>query len=383
MLLHWRKARHLSRRTSTHKLIAAFGVAAAAAIVPAASAGPASATPTPDAYTVSTVLIGSSGAIGALYQPQSPTVQESTAFVLTHEDNNFIGTTPCVQLAQRGYTVMCVKSEFDDQALANFDALALDVGSSVEYLRGVAPVKHVVLVGYSGGGSIMSYYQNVAQNGIATCQAPARLDPCSSKLANMPPADGVVLLDAIPGIAFADLAQLDPSVTNECNLRAVNDKLNMFSPVNGYAATGSSSYSVGFVNRYTAAQGAREAGLVSQAQHLLTQVDNGKGQYSNDAPMNVGRDEAAIWYADLNLLSHTKGAFPLISPQDPNGSAPQVIHSVRVTSASQATDDQWSSRLGGFTASSFTSVAAIKAPDLRITADDITGVDWDSTNTAT
>jgi hypothetical protein len=383
MLLHRRKARHPARRTRILGLIAALGVAAAAAIVPAASARPASAGTSPDAYTVSTVLIGSSGAIGALYQPDSPTTQESTAFVLTHEDNNFIGTTPCVQLAQRGYTVMCVKSEFDDQALASFDALALDVGSSVKYLRGVASVKHVVLVGYSGGGSIMSYYQNVAQNGVATCQAPARLDPCSDKLANMPPADGVVLLDAIPGIAFADLGQLDPSVTNESNLRAVDDKLNMFSLANGYTATGSSDYSASFVNRYTAAQGAREAGLVSEAQHLQAQITNGKGQYSNDAPMPVGRDEAAIWYADLNLLSHTKGEFPLISPQNPNGSAPQVIHSVRVTSASQATDDQWSSRLGGFTASSFMSVAAIKAPDLRITADDITGVDWDSTNTAT
>jgi hypothetical protein len=362
-------------------VIVAILAAGAAGIAPAASAHPAAATA--GAYSVSTVLIGSNGAIGALYQPDAPTAQESTAFVLTHEDSNFIGTIPCVQLAQRGYTVMCVKSEFDDQALANWDDLALDVGSSVSYLRGLGSVKHVVLVGYSGGGAIMSYYQNVAQNGLAACQAAERLDPCGDDLAGLPPADGVVLLDAIPGIAFADLGQLDASVTNESNLRDVNDKLNMFSPVNGYSTTSSSDYSASFVNRYTAAEGAREAGLVSEAEHLQAQVKNGTGQYSNDAPMPVGRDEAAIWYADLNLLSHTKGKFPLISPQHPNGSAPQVIHSVRVTSASQATDDQWSSRLGGFTASSFMSVAAIKAPVRRITADSITGVDWGSTNTAT
>jgi hypothetical protein len=229
----------------------------------------------------------------------------------------------------------------------------------------------------------MSYYQNVAQNGLAVCQAPARLDPCGDELANLPPADGVVLLDAIPGIAFSDLTQLDASVVNEDNLRDVNQNLNMFSPVNGYSATGSSDYSTSFVNRYTAAQSAREAGLVAQAEHLQNQVKNGAGQYSNDAPMPVGRDEAAIWYADLNLLSHTKGKFPLISPQHPNGSQPQVIHSVRVPSASEATNDEWSSRQGGFTADSFMSVAAIKAPDLHITADSIGGVDWASTNTAT
>jgi hypothetical protein len=375
-----RKSRHLCRRTWVFGAIAAVLAAASAAIAPAA-AHPASADA--DAYTVSTVLVGSNGAIGALYQPTSHTSQESTAFVLTHEDNNFIGTVPCVQLAQRGYTVMCVKSEFDDQALVSWDDLALDVGSSVSYLRGLAAVKHVVLVGYSGGGAIMSYYQNVAQNGLAACQSSARLDPCGDGLAKLPQADGVVLLDAIPGIAFADLGQLDASVVNEDNLRAGNESLDMFSPANGYRATGGSDYPADFVNRYTAAQGAREARLVTQAQRLQSQVKDGQGQYSNDAPMSVGRDEAAIWYADLNLLSHTKGKFPLISPSHPGGSAPQVIQSVRVASASQATDDQWSSRLGGFTASSFMSVAAIKAPDLRITADSITGVDWASTNTAT
>jgi hypothetical protein len=381
MLLHRRTARHISRRGKILGVIAALLVAAVVGVVPGATSHPASAGS--DTYTVSTVLIGSNGAIGALYQPTSPTSQESTSFVLTHEDSNFIGTIPCVQLAQRGYTVMCVKSEFDDQAQANWDELALDVGSSVSYLRGLATVKHVVLVGYSGGGAIMSYYQNVAQNGLSACQAPARLDPCGNDLASLPPADGVVLLDAIPGIAFSDLTQLDASVANENNLRDDKQSLNMFSPLNGYNVNGSSDYSASFVDRYNAAQGAREAGLVHQAEHLQNQVQNGTGQYSNDAPMPVGRDEAAIWYADLNLLSHTKGKFPLISPQYPNGSPPQVIHSVRVTSASEATNDEWSSSQGGFTASSFMSVAAIKAPDLRITADSISGVDWASTNTAT
>jgi hypothetical protein len=381
MLPHRRATRYLSRRSKILGVIAVLLAAVAAGIVPAATARPASADT--DAYSVSTVLIGSNGAIGALYQPTATTRQESTAFVLTHEDANFIGTIPCVQLAQRGYTVLCVKSEFDDQAEANWDDLALDVGSSVSYLRSLATVRHVVLVGYSGGGAIMSYYQNVAQNGLAACQAPARLDPCGNDLAHLPPADGVVLLDAIPGIAFSDLTQLDPSVVNESNLRQVNQQLNMFSPLNGYSATGSSDYSPSFVDRYTAAQGARETGLVTQAEHLQQQIKNGTAQYSNDAPMPVGRDEAAIWYADLNLLSHTQGKYPLISPQHPDGSAPQVIHSVRVASASQAANDEWSSSQGGFTADSFMSVAAIKAPDLQITADSISGVDWASTNTAT
>jgi hypothetical protein len=333
-------------------------------------------------YTVSTVLVGR-GAIGALYQPTSPTAAASTAFVLTHEDANFIGTTPCVQLAQRGFTVLCVKSEFSQQAAVSWDALALDVAASVKYLRATSTVKKVVLVGYSGGGAIMSYYQNVAQNGLAACQAPERLDPCSSALAGMSPADGVVLLDAIPGIAFSDLTALDASVVNEQNLRAGNEALDMFAAQNGYQPNGSSDYTPAFVNRYTAGQGSREDRLIAQAQQLETEIRRGSGQYSNDAPMPVGRDDARIWEADLQLLSHTQGRYPLISPEHPNGGAPQVVDSVRVTSADPASNAEWDSRKGGFSAASFLSVGALRAPDLHITADSITGIDWGSSNTAT
>jgi len=72
----------------------------------------------------------------------------------------------------------------------------------VSYARSPG-IHHVVLLGWSGGGSMVAYYQNVAEKGVAVCQAPERLDPCSSSLAGLPRADGVVFLDAIPGLAFS------------------------------------------------------------------------------------------------------------------------------------------------------------------------------------
>jgi hypothetical protein len=335
------------------------------------------------AYTTSTVLLGKDQVIGALYQPKKPDANQSTALFLTHENNDFIGSIPCVQMAQRGYTVLCVKSQYADQAAANWDDLALDVSASVTYLRGLPTVHKVVLVGWSGGGAIMSYYQNVAQNGLAACQAAARLDPCGDDLADLPPADGVVLLDSIPGIAFSDLTALDGSVTNEKDLRVRNESLDMFAAANGYNASGSSDYSQAFINRYLSAQGARENGLITQAQGIKKQIARGGGQYSDDAPMPVGRDSARIWEADSNLISHTKGKYPVISPQHPDGGAPQVVHSVRVPSADPASDATWDASQDGFTADSFLSVGGVKVNNLKITADSISGVDWASTNTAT
>lgn len=377
-------ARQFSRRSlfSRPKIIVlimaillATGLAAVTSVQPARSATTAS-------YTVSTVLVGANGAIGALYQPTSPDPEQSTAFLLSHDIDNLIGSTPCVQLAQRGFTVLCVKSEFTEGALVNWDSLALDVGAGVTYLRGLSAVKHVLLVGYSAGGPDMAYYQNVAQNGVATCEAAARLDPCTSALAHLPPADGVVLLDSIPG-ALSGLSTLDASVVNESNVLQTNPSLNMFSPKNGYNTSGPSDYSTAFINRYTEAQGARMSRLINEAQGLLAKVEAGKGQYTDDAPMLVGRVNARIWQADLDLLSHTKGKFPLISPQSPDGSAPQVVRSVRVATADPVADDQWDQTDGGFTASSFLSTAALKAPDFQVSADSITGVDWASSNTST
>lgn len=348
-----------------------------------ADAGATPAAPTNVAYHTSTVLLGKDQVIGALYEPDTPDANQSTGLFLTHENDDFIGSVPCVQLAQRGYTVLCVKSQYADQAAADWDDLALDVSASVTYLRGLPTVHKVVLVGWSGGGAIMSYYQNVAENGLAACQAAARLDPCGDDLANMPPADGVVLLDAIPGIAFSDLTALDASVTDESDLRQTDQSLDMFAAQNGYTPDASSDYSQAFVDRYLAGQAKRESGLVGQAQELHKQIANGAGQYSNTAPMPVGRDSARIWEADSRLLSHTKGRYPVISPQHPNGGAPQVVHSVRVPSADASDNTAWDSSKGGFTDDSFLSVGAIEAPHLKITDDSISGVDWASTNTAT
>lgn len=314
----------------------------------------------------------------------------STAIFVMHETSNFIDSAPCVDLARRGFTALCAKSQFDDQGRVNWDQLALDVGYGVTHLRSLPGIKHVVLVGWSGGGAIMAYYQNVAENGLAACQDAARLDPCGNNLAKLPRADGVVLLDGIPGIAFVDMSALDPSVAEADGLtRERNESLYLFNPANGYDSNQlhASKYSKQFIDRYTAAQAEREAKLVARAQSLKQQIAAGKADFPNDVPFPVGHDGARIWQPDPSLLNHTKGKYPLITPENPSGKV-QTVYSVRNPAAggkhasTPKTDNPWGGK-GNFTAKSFLSIAAIKAPNYRLTADSIEGVDWASTNTAT
>jgi len=326
--------------------------------------------------------------IAGLYEGTGPNA--STAVLVFHDTANFISAPPCVQLFQRGFTALCTDAPFPSTGQVVWDQVALNIGYGVSYLRSLPSIQHVVLVGHSGGGAAMAWYQNVAENGLAACQAPARLNPCGNNLAGLPPADGVVLLDAIPGLAFTTLSALDASIVETDGLTSQqNPSLYLFNPTNGYNTdpNQSSTYSRAFINRYTREQANREANLVILAQDIKQQIASGRGDFSDDSPFPVGHDAARIWQQDTRLLSRTKGKYPLITPTSPNGTV-QPINSVRVPSASVVpsspqANNAWAGGGKSFTANTFISVGAINAPDYRLTADSIEGVDWSSSNTAT
>src|SRR5207244_6863881 len=75
----------------------------------------------------------------------------------------------------------------------------------------------------------------------------------------MPAADGLVLLAAHLGEGIFLLDRLDPSVIDEASPTAVNPRLDMYDPRNGYRpmAEGPSRYTPDFVAEFRAAQRAR------------------------------------------------------------------------------------------------------------------------------
>jgi hypothetical protein len=336
----------------------------------------------PVAYTSEPEQVGPAQlVVAALYRPTSATPNETTALIVVHQIP--VGAElPCPQLAQRGFTVLCT-----EETGTTWDQLAQGIGYGVSYTRSLPGIRHVVLLGWSGGGSMVAYYQNVAENGVAVCQAAERLDPCSTSLARLPRADGVVFLDAIPGLAFSFMSALDPATATPEGLTSqVTPSLDLFSQRNGYNPdpNESSKYSPSFIHRYTQAQGQREAELVSAAQRMAKQSNKGRSGVSDEAAFSVGHDAARIWQQDTSLLSHTIGRHPLLTPTNPNGKL-QVVRSLRVPSdspipSSPQADD---SAPPEFPVSVFLSEDAIKAPEYHLTADSIEGVDWASSNTST
>ena len=134
---------------------------------------------------------------GAFYVPDAPAQAPHVGIVLMHRTSNFMHALACTELSARGFAVLCMNPRSDNnEAAVRFETIPLDVKAGVEFLKKQPGITRVVLWGWSGGGATMTLYQSVAENGPSVCQGPAKLVQCGNDLAGLPPADGLILVDA-------------------------------------------------------------------------------------------------------------------------------------------------------------------------------------------
>jgi len=121
-----------------------------------------------------------------LYSPSSSSAAH-VAVVNMHEDGNRLSDIACTELVKRGFYVLCMNGRSDNNEAMDFwNDLPTDVAVGVKYLRETLKVSKVLLYGGSGGAPLMTFYQNVAQNGPSVCQGPNKLIPCTNELAGLP-----------------------------------------------------------------------------------------------------------------------------------------------------------------------------------------------------
>jgi len=103
---------------------------------------------------------------GALYAPDSgpaPTV----AFLAIHRTSNFMNMISTRELARRGFMVLGMNPRSDNnEAIVNFEDIALDIKQGVEFLRRQPGISRVILIGFSGGGPSTTFYQATAEKGL-------------------------------------------------------------------------------------------------------------------------------------------------------------------------------------------------------------------------
>src|SRR6476620_8547236 len=323
-----------------------------------------------------------------LWRPASGT--SNIGIVIMHRTSNFLNLAACREMSNRGFVVLCINTRFDNnESQVIFEQTALDVKAGVLFLRqnqsGLTPgITRVLLWGYSGGGPAMSFYQAVAESGVGFCQDPHKLVKCdstgSTSLVGLPPADGIVFVDAHPGVAtIGTLRSLDPSITNENNPdKGVNKKLDPYDPKNGFNPNGVSTYSDKFKQAYFEGQSARLNRLIDQALQIQEAIAAGKYPYTDDGPFVIGRSTSAkLFTLDTSILHSTVRPQALLK-NDGTIDDTHIVESVRLPVPTNAeTNDTFDDGGKLLTVKSFLSTNAI------FSTNSIDGIDYCSSNDST
>ena len=246
-----------------------------------------------------------------LYAPENDADCKNVAVMVMHSDADYLNFPAGKALAGHGYRTLQANVSKVSDAL---DKKLLDVKTCIEYLKGLPGVEKVVILGHSGGATLMSCYQAVAENGVQYFQDEKKIVPISD-IGELPAADAVMLIDSNWGNGIMTLLSLDPAVKCDCNGVDLDPAYDL-SKQEGYDPNGS-HYSEDFIAKYQKAQAARNDKLINKALERLEAINSGKGNYRDDEPWIVaGATQIApcnrLFPQDIRLLSHTKNEWPLI-----------------------------------------------------------------------
>ncbi len=325
------------------------------------------------------------GEPAVLYAPATPGPKSHIAVLAMHSAGDYLTFSACTELSKRGYTVLCANNStdksgtFDDGIL---DDILLQVKTAVTYLRHVPGIDKVVLLGHSGGATVMTAYQDIAEGGVKACNGPEKIHKCPDSLAGLPVADGVVLADANWGIAEMTLFSIDPAVISETSGKKLNPALDMYAPANGFSPKGS-HYSAAFEKKFLTGEGARNTAILKRAQARLKAIEAGQGDYDDDEPFIVpgasllgGNNK--LFSQDTHLLSRTRKAWPLVKA---DGSViTGIVHTVRVPENMENLSHAMKAGALKTTVKNYLNNYAIRVtPDFGYDESGVHGVDWTST----
>lgn len=159
-------------------------------------------------------FVGSTGKIFLEGQLLRPSASSDTLFIMMHPSSTLQLLPIPAAMAAAGMHVLCAASRYakNDSALI-WEKTICDLGAYVRHAREVLRYRHVVLLGWSGGGSLALAYQAQAEEPTIT-HTPAG-DPYDLTRAGLQGADGVIFIAAHLSRAELLTQWLDPSVVRE------------------------------------------------------------------------------------------------------------------------------------------------------------------------
>ncbi|MGV0836203.1 alpha/beta hydrolase [Mycolicibacterium thermoresistibile] len=211
------------------------------------------------------------------------------AVIATHYQIDFSEHYLADYLATRGIGFLGWNTRFRGyESSFLLDHALVDIGVGMRWLREVQGVERVILLGNSGGGSLMAAYQSQAVEPNVTPLDGMR--PAAG-LADLLPADGYIASAAHPGRPEVLTAWMDAAVVDENDPVATDPDLDLFNGRHG------PPYSPEFIERYRAAQTARNHAITDWVERELKRV---RAAGFSDRPFTVMRT-----WADPRMVDPT------------------------------------------------------------------------------
>jgi len=217
-------------------------------------------------------------------------------------------------LAEQGVHVLCAQNRYfrNDSALI-FEKALLDLGHCIRHAKEVLGYRRVVLIGWSGGGPLITYYQSQAEHPTVT-QTPAG-DPVDIAAAGLIPADAVIFQAASISRARILAEYIDPSVIDELMPETRNFELDIYDPRNPHQPP----YSSDFIAAYREAQLARVRRITDGVKATLDALRR-KGGAETERAFCVHRTMADLRFLDVAIdpNDRTQGVSFIGNPESAN-----------------------------------------------------------------
>ncbi len=199
-----------------------------------------------------------------------PRTRDSDTVLLFMHPASALGLLPLpTALVESGLHVMCCTSRYarNDTPLI-MEKVLLDMGAHITYARDELGYANVVLVGWSGGGSLSIFYQAQAERPtITNTPSGESLDLAAAQL---PRADAIMSIAAHLSRAETLTEWLDPAVTDEIDPDQSAPELDIYAtdPIVR------PPFGAAFLARFRAAQRARNRRITSWVETQLTALES-------------------------------------------------------------------------------------------------------------
>lgn len=313
---------------------------------------------------------------GVMYMPKRRA--SKTGVLVMHSDADYLNFTAGPNMAKRGFLTLCANVERPNAPL---EERLPDVKKAMEWMKQQEGIEKIVLLGHSGGATLMTCYEAVAENGPSVFQDDRKIVKMGA-IKPLPAADGIMLIDSNFGNGVMTLVSIDPAVLDEHDGTKQDPALDPFAPGTGWLENGTSHFTEEFKKRFYTAQALRQEKLIHTALGRLKAIENHRGRFWDDEPMLVpGGSQIApnnrLFPVDLHMLAHTKGEYALLHAD--GAVTHQVIPSVRAARGKINPTPLCGMGLMNTTVKTYlTSNCVRTTPDYGVKGDGIDGIDYDS-----